>query len=90
MMQKITSLADLVSKAKTDERYRRLAEIAYHENSADYNADFEKAIQWMDGWASRNVTLARFRTCNRMVNYVNRFIHRVDPEVKRIEAEEEE
>ena len=75
-MDDITSLFDLFNKAKTDEKYRRLAVLAY-EDHYGARGDFDKAKHFFEGWASRNVGTVRFQTCRRMVDYINTFVHRV-------------
>ena len=76
-MDDITSLFDLFNKAKTDERYRRLAVLTYEDHYGG-RGDFEKAKHWFENWAVRNVDSARFKTCRRMVDHINTFIHRVE------------
>jgi len=79
-MESITSLFDLFNKAKTDDRYRRLAVMAYEDHYSG-RGDFDKAKQWMDKWADRNCrlpTTREFFSCRRMVEHINSFIYRIE------------
>ena len=79
-MNNITSLFDLFNKAKTDDRYRRLAVMAY-EDHYGRRGDFDKAKEWLDRWVDRNYQLPTtkgFFSCRRMVDHVNSFIYKIE------------
>jgi hypothetical protein len=79
-MNKITSLFDLFNKAKTDDRYRRLAVMVYEDYCAT-RGDFDKAKRWFDEWADENYqwpTTKGFCSCQRMVGHINSFIYRIE------------
>ena len=75
-MAPITSLADFFRKAEKDERYQRVAVIAYNDlnNSC---ADFMEAKSWINRWVLNNV-IYEDETCESMVNYLNTFIQRME------------
>jgi hypothetical protein len=76
-MESITSLFDLFNRAKTDDRYRQLAVLAYEDHYGG-RGNLDLARKWFHNWAERNVGSARFHTCRRMVDYINGFRHRIE------------
>lgn len=79
-MNNITSLFDLFNKAKTDDRYRRLAVFAYEEHYCS-RGNFDLAKRWFDAWADRNYKLPTtkgFFSCRRMVDHINGFIYKIE------------
>jgi len=73
-MAPITSLSDFFRKAETDERYRRLAMIAYND-LYHCNPTFEEAKEWINDWTYSNVECYIYTldnvTCEPMVRFLN-------------------
>jgi hypothetical protein len=79
-MKPATSLFDLFQKAKTDRRYRDLVVMAYTEYTSSGCKSFGLAKSWVNKWVKRCVESGNHQTCERMVNYINDLIPRIEPQ----------
>ena len=86
MMAKITSVFDWEKKAETDERYKRLAILAYKDGvypaATEKDLTYPKAKEWMDRWIKNTVKpdSSHYPTCKAMVDFGNARLHLIDPE----------
>ena len=86
MMAKITSVFDWEKKAETDERYKRLAILAYKDGvypaATEKDLTYPKAKEWIDGWIRDTVRPdnLNYPTCKAMVDYANARIYLIDLE----------
>ena len=79
-MKPATSLFDLFNRAKTDKRYKDLIILAYSEYTGASNANFGLAKAWIGLWVKTRIQPKGTQlTCERMVDYINDLISRIEP-----------
>jgi len=86
MMERITSVFDWYRKAETDERYKRLAVLAYKDGMypapPECDLTYPKAKAWIDQWIKTTVSpySLNYPTCQAMVDFANARIYLIDRE----------
>lgn len=78
MLKQVTSLFDYFKKVEADKEYELPAIYGYMDDG--YNPppfNFESAKVWIEKWIKDTVGCGYEETCRGMVDYLNRFIHRM-------------
>ena len=79
-MNKLTSMADFYNRVKQDERYKKVAILAYKEgNWSTGDITYESSIEWIEKWLKDNSKRFDYGayTCIAMVDYLNRIMDKM-------------